>query len=311
MLMKRRLPPLLALRAFEAAGRHMSFSKAAEELNVTQGAISRQIKLLEEFLHAPLFRRLTRQIELTPFGQAYLSPATQALDMIERATIQSFGEARLLSVSLLPTIGTLWLMQRLTSFMMAYPEIRLQVSASLEPVDFKREQVDVAIRVGKVPGYDYSTNGSQINFRMASSWADVSAQHLWDDYITPVCSRRFLEEHGPITQIQDLARLRLIHNMSRADCWPAWLMASGHSGVSGSTRLEVGHSYMAVLAAREGQGIACVPTIEIETPEWRDELVRPFDMKLKSAGAYYMLCPREKLLSPEVTLFSSWLTAQY
>ncbi len=309
--MKRRLPPLLALRAFEAAGRHLSFSKAAEELNVTQGAISRQIKLLEEFLHAPLFRRLTRQIELTPFGLAYLTPATQALDLIEGATLQSFEQARSLSVSLLPTIGTLWLMQRLTSFMMAYPEIRLQVSASLEPVNFKREPVDVAIRVGKVPGHDYAAEGSQITFRMAESWTDVSAMHLWDDYITPVCSRRFLEQHGPIDSIEDLAKHRLIHNMSRPDCWPAWLLASGHSGVSGRTRLEVGHSYMAVLAAREGQGIACVPVIETDTPEWRDELVRPFDLKLKSSGAYYMLCPREKLLSPEVKLFSSWLSAQY
>lgn len=309
--MKRRLPPLLALRAFEAAGRHMSFSKAAEELNVTQGAISRQIKLLEEFLKAPLFRRLTRQVELTPFGQTYLAPTTAALDMIENATAQSFEQPRSLSVSLLPTIGTLWLMQRLTSFMTAYPEIRLQVSASLEAANFKRDPIDVAIRVGKVPGHDYPSDGSQISFRMSESWTDVSAMHLWDDYITPVCSRRFLEEHGPITSVDDLAQHCLIHNIARPDCWPAWLGAQNHPTLTGRTRLEVGHSYMAVLAARSGQGIACVPTIEIDTPEWRDELVRPFDMKLRSSGAYYLLCLRDKALSPEVKLFSSWLAAQY
>lgn len=309
--MKRRLPPLLALRAFEAAGRHMSFSKAAEELNVTQGAISRQIKLLEEFLKAPLFRRLTRQVELTPFGQTYLTPATAALDMIENATAQSFEQPRSLSVSVLPTIGTLWLMQRLTSFMTAYPEIRLQVSASLEAANFKRDPIDVAIRVGKVPGHDYSSDGAQITFRMSESWADVTAMHLWDDFITPVCSRGFIEQHGPITSVEDLSKHCLIHNMARPDCWSAWLGAQGHPGLTGRTRLEVGHSYMAVLAARSGQGIACVPTIEIETPEWRDELVRPFDMALRSSGAYYLLCPREKALSPEVKLFSSWLAAQY
>ncbi|SPB14449.1 transcriptional regulator [Caballeronia novacaledonica] len=148
--MKRRLPPLLALRAFEAAGRLMSFSKAADELNVTQGAISRQIKLLEDFLRAPLFRRLTRQVELTPFGQNYLQAATAALNQIERATVQSLQEARALSVSLLPTLGALWLMQRLTSFMTEHPQIRLEVSSSLEPANFKRDGIDVALRVGKV-----------------------------------------------------------------------------------------------------------------------------------------------------------------
>lgn len=309
--MKRRLPPLLALRAFEAAGRHMSFAKAAEELNVTPGAISRQIKLLEEFLKAPLFRRLTRHLELTPFGQTYLSPATTAFDTIENATLQSFEQARSLSVSLLPTIGTLWLMQRLTFFMTAYPEIRLQVSASLEAANFKRDPIDVAIRVGKVPGHDYATDGSQITFKMAESWADLHAMHLWDDFITPVCSKSYLEQHGPIESVEDLARHNLIHNMARPDCWPAWMRANGYANVTGSRRMEVGHSFMAVLAARSGQGIACVPTIETDTPEWRDELVRPFDLRLKSGGAYYLLCSRERALSPEVKLFASWLATQY
>lgn len=310
-LMKRRLPPLLALRAFESAGRHMSFSKAAEELNVTQGAISRQIKLLEDFLHAPLFRRLTRRVELTPFGQSYLAAATAALDSIERATLQSLQEARALSVSLLPTLGVLWLMQRLGSFMTEYPSIRLQVSSSLEPVDFKHEGVDVALRVGQVPGAVYPENGSQITFRMTESWADVTAMHLWDDFITPVCSRRFLEEHGPVSTASDLARLPLIHNLRRPDCWDAWFRANGIEECSGAGRVDVGHSFMAIIAAREGRGVACVPTIEIDNLDWRDEMVQPFDLKLRSAGAYYLLCPRDKALSTEVKLFSNWLAAQY
>ncbi len=310
-LMKRRLPPLLALRAFESAGRHMSFSKAAEELNVTQGAISRQIKLLEEFLHAPLFRRLTRRVELTPFGQSYLAAATAALDSIERATMQGLQEARSLSVSLLPTLGVLWLMQRLGSFMTAYPSIRLQVSSSLEPVDFKHEGVDVALRVGQVPGATYPENGSQITFKMTESWADVTAMHLWDDFITPVCSRRFLEEHGPVSTVSDLARLPLIHNLRRPDCWDAWFRANGTEECSGAGRVDVGHSFMAIIAAREGQGVACVPTIEIDNLDWRDEMVQPFELKLRSAGAYYLLCPRDKALSTEVKLFSNWLAAQY
>lgn len=309
--MKRRLPPLLALRAFEAAGRHMSFSKAADELNVTQGAISRQIKLLEEFLHAPLFRRLTRQVELTPFGQSYLATASEALDLIENATLQGLNQARTLSVSLLPTLGTLFLMQRLTAFMTAYPEIHLQVSASLEPVNFKRDAVDVALRVGKVPGHDYAHGGSQITFKMSDSWTDVTVSHLWDDFIAPVCSKEYLARHGPIGSVDQLGKHCLIHNLARPDCWPAWLRANDRPELSGRSRMEVGHSYMAVLAARAGQGIACVPVIEVETPEWRNELVRPFELELQSSGAYYLLCPRDKALSSEVKLFTGWLAAQY
>ena len=309
--MKRRLPPLLALRAFEAAGRHASFSKAADELNVTQGAISRQIKVLEEFLHAPLFRRLTRQVELTPFGQNYLSAATAALDAIERATVQSLQEAKALSVSLLPTLGALWLMQRLTSFMTEHPEIRLEVSSSLEPVSFKRDGIDVALRVGKIPGVEYNTDGSEITFRMTESWDDVTAMHLWDDFITPVCSRRLIEQSGPLVSVKDLANFPLIHNMRRPDCWQAWLSANGIDDCQGTGRIDVGHSFMAIVAARQGRGVACVPTIEIENLDWRDELVQPFDLRLRSAGAYYLLCPRDKALSAEVKLFSSWLVAQY
>lgn len=308
--MKRRLPPLLALRAFEAAGRHMSFSRAADELNVTQGAISRQIKVLEDFLQMPLFRRLTRQVELTPFGEAYLQPATTALDIIERATLHGFKEAKTLSVSLLPTIATLWLMERLTSFMAAYPEIRIQVSTSLEPVDFKRDHVDVALRVGKVPGQDYPGDGSQINFRMAESWADVTAHFLCDDIVLPVCSAKFIEEFGPITTVEDLDRLCLIHNHARPDCWQAWIKESGHGPITGAKSVEVSHSFMAVLAARRGQGIACVPKLEVQGLEWRDELVFPFELESKSSGAYYLLCPREKASVPEVKMFHSWLLSQ-
>lgn len=308
--MKRKLPPLLALRAFDAAGRHLSFSKAAEELNVTQGAISRQIKLLEEFLHAPLFRRLTRRIELTPFGQNYLAATKCAFNDIESATVQGLRECRSMSVSVLPSIGALWLLQRLTSFMIGYPDIRLQVSTSLEPVNFERDGIDLAIRVGKLPNVDYCATGSQITFRMAESWDNVKAIHLWDDFITPVCSQRYLDKHGPVASIEDLRSRHLIHNMSRPDCWPAWMTASGVEPFEGAKRLDVSHSFMAVLAAREGRGIACVPTLEIEPLDWRSEMVQPFNLQLRSSGGYYLLHPLHNALSPEIKLFSNWLVEQ-
>ena len=131
--MKRVLPPLLSLRAFEAAARHLSFSKAGDELNVTQGAISRQIKILEGYLHTSLFDRLTRHVELTQFGQCYLAAVAAALDTIAEATSRLVQRSRSLSISILPSVGSLWLMQRLTIFTRAYPEVRLRVSSSLDP----------------------------------------------------------------------------------------------------------------------------------------------------------------------------------
>ena len=309
--MKRQLPPLHALRAFEAAGRLLSFSKAAQELSVTQGAVSRQIKVLEGFLEVPLFRRLTRQVELTEFGRAYLSIASSALDQIANATQFTLQHQRSLSISLLPSISTLWLFQRLNSFTRAYPEIRLHVSASLDPVSFKRDNVDVAIRVGKLPGHAYPSRGSQIEFDMVDDWTGVCATHLWDDYLTPVCSKRLLAQGQPLRRLEDLDRFPLIHNASRPDAWPAWLEASGAGARRGSSALEVGHSFLAVLAARDCLGIACVPTIEVEAVEWRDELVFPFDFRLQSAGAYYLLAPQERARSAEVELFGSWVAAQF
>ncbi|MDT3677662.1 MAG: LysR substrate-binding domain-containing protein [Burkholderiaceae bacterium] len=308
--MKRDLPPLLALRAFDAAGRHLSFSKAAQELCVTQGAVSRQIKILEEFLGVPLFRRLTSRVELTAFGSEYLAITSSALEQIAGATHRTLQQPKELSISLLPSISTLWLFQRLNSFTRAYPEIQLHVSASLDPVCFKRDGVDVALRVGKVPGLTYPNAGSQINFQMVDDWTGVNAMHLWDDHVTPVCARRLLEQGRPLKRPQDLRHFPLIHNAARPDCWSAWLSSNQAPGICGTSTLKVGHSFLAVLAARDCLGVACVPTIEVEALEWRDELVFPFESTVRSAGAYYLLTPRESAKPFEVELFTNWLSIQ-
>lgn len=301
---------MLALRAFEAAGRHLSFSKAAHELSVTQGAISRQVKILEAFLEVPLFRRLTRHVELTEFGREYLAIVSSALEQIAGATSRTRQKPKDLSISLLPSVSTLWLFQRLNSFTRAYPEVRLHVSASLDPVCFKRDGVDAALRVGKVPGHTYSASGPQINFQMVDDWTGINAMHLWDDHVTPICSRRLLAQGRALKRPQDLRHFPLIHNAARPDCWPAWLSANSAAGVQGSSSLEVGHSFLAVLAARDCLGVACVPTIEVEPLEWRDELVFPFESTVRSAGAYYLLTPRESAKPAEVELFSNWIAAQ-
>lgn len=305
--MSRRLPPLSALRAFEAAGRHLSFSKAADELHVTQGAVSRQIKSLETHLKSKLFVRLTRRVELTETGATYLAAMSAAFDEIEHATKRTLSPSvqKSLSVSLLPSMAILWLMPRLTSFMRAHPDIRINASASLDPADF--ENADIAIRVGKLPGKRYSGEGSQITFKMVENWKGIVATHLWDDVVQPVCSRKFLEKGPPLRTPQDLRHYPFIHNAARGDCWPAWLRSQGAGNIRPKGDLTFSHSFMAVQAVREHRGIAVIPTVEIENLEWKKELVLPFAARLRSAGEYYLLCREEKAQSREVKLFTKWL----
>ncbi|MGD9812268.1 MAG: LysR family transcriptional regulator, partial [Sphingobium sp.] len=216
--MHRRLPPLIALRVFDAAARRLSFSQAADDLNVTQGAVSRQIKLLEGFLGKQLFRRLTRRVELTPFGEAYFTSTSNALDEIEQATGEALGTKNYLSVSILPTTATLWLFNHLSTFMREYPNIHIRVSTSMDPVDFRQQGFDAAIRVGKLPGKQYGHHQPQIDYKMVTDWKGVVAIRLWDDLITPVCSKKLLAK-GPLLKTPiDLQTYRLIHHSVRRDC---------------------------------------------------------------------------------------------
>lgn len=306
---KRRLPPLGAVRAFEAAGRQLSFSRGADELNVTQGAVSRQIRSLEEYLGQPLFRRLARRVELTPFGESYLRSIAAGLDEIEHATVQARSSTRFLSVSILPSTGALWLMERLSSFMSLHPEIRLDVSSSMAPANFRTGETDVAIRLGRVPTVRYDAVGPQLNFRMAEDWFGVAAIHLWDDIVKPVCSRGLLDAGPGIATVADLARHAWIRNTVRPGDWPAWLRSQGAENVRGREMLEFSHSFMAVQAVREHRGIAILPTIEVEHLAWRDELVTPFREGVTSSGAYYLLCLEERADAPEIRIFVDWLLA--
>lgn len=300
---------MVALRVFDAAARRLSFSKAADELNVTQGAVSRQIKLLENYLTKPLFRRLTRRVELTPFGARFFGSTSSALDEIEQATNQAFGANKDLSVSILPTTATLWLLNHLSAFMQKYPHIHVRVSTSMDPVDFRREGFDAAIQVGKLPGKKYGHDQPQINFKMVEDWNGVVAIKLWDDLITPVCSKKLLSGGPPLKTLKDLQHYRLIHTTVRPDCWPAWLRAQKAEVIKGKDDIEFSHSFMAVQAVREHVGIAAVPTIEIDNLEWRDELVFPFKRRVRSAGDYYLLCSEEQSRRDDIRVFTKWLSS--
>jgi len=305
--MRRNLPPLLALRAFEAAGRHGSFSAAADELAVTQGAVSRQVRILEDYLGMPLFERQVRGVALTAAGRRYLSMASSVFDLIEAGDVRQASGQTSLYLNVLPSCATLWLSSRLVEFTRRYPRIRLHVATSQDAADFKRDRIDLALRVGRLPGHRAGPGDAPFTVEMVEDWNGIEAVPLWQETIAPVCSLRFAEQHGPFDSLEDLRRVPLIHNASRPDWWYAWLRAQ-----SGRSRLprggiSVGQRFLAVLAAREGQGVACVPTADIELLDWRDELVRPYPGEVPTGDAYYLLYRQDTVRKTEIEAFCGWL----
>lgn len=308
--MKRLLPPLLAVRAFEAAGRHMSFSRAADELNVTQGAVSRQVKTLEEFLGQPLFERLTRRIVFTPYGKDFHAAVSSGLDIIERAAAQGRPRARVpLKISLPQSLASLWLMPRLSSFTEMYPHIDVRVFSSMHPADFAHDDIDVAIRLGRLPGKRYARAQPRIPHELVRDWQGVSAFYLWDEVLTPVISAKLLGQSTPLRTPADLQHYKLLHVALRPDAWSDWFRTQGIA-YRGNGAMEFGHFFMALEAARRCSGVALAPTLFIDHMENHGELICPFPSTVKSAGEYYFLCRESQANDTNIRLFRKWLLAQ-
>lgn len=304
--MTRRLPPLNALRAFEAAGRLSSFSLAAEELHVTQGAISRQVRLLESHLGEPVFIRGARGVTLTEHGKRYLEVVSESFDRIEECFSGHAGR-RQLSINLLPSSATLWLQDRLSAFELEHPDIRLTVSTSQRPVNFDQDAVDLAMRVGTLPSELKDDARSHSDLDMVTSWNGVEAICVWREEVSPFCSRAYLESLGGLDSIEDLARATLIHNETRPYHWRNWFKSQGQPYIEGANQIHVGQRYRAVLAAREGLGVACVPTKDIEMLSWRDELVQPFKGTFTTGQSYYLLHRRDSVRLREVDALCRWV----
>ena len=304
--MPRRLPPLTALRAFEAAGRNLSFTKASQELMVTQSAVSRQIQLLEKTLRTQLFRRMTRKVELTAAGEQYFVVVERALDDIEAATLRLKRELRrrVLRLSVLPTISVLWLMPRLAAFSQQEDETEVRIINSIEPVDFQAKGADLAIRVGRVPGETYGRDNPRIELEMVTNWRGVHSEPLFRDVLTPVCSPDLLAER-PVENVAGLSRHRLIHVTTRRYAWHDWLRAHGGTFDPDRNALYFGHFFMAMEAARAGEGFAIVPTVLLRPSG--GSLVRPLAADLPSAGRYYLLFHESRAADPTIRRFKEWL----
>lgn len=310
--MRRALPSMIALSAFEAAGRLTSFSAAAAELHVTQGAISRQIRGLEEYLDTPLFVRLTRRVELTQAGRMYLREIQSALDHVERATVKfktQQSQHSILTISVLPSIASFWLMPRLISFTQQYPHIETRVLTSIRAVDLHSNEADVAIRVGPFPGKNYEPSQPRIDLDMVKNWRGIHAERLFDDVLVPILSPKLVDPAHPLNTAQDLLHYPLIHTASRARAWEDWLGIYGLAEPSLNDKIEYGHFFMAIEAARKAQGVALVPSILLSDFN-PSELITPFHSNTPSAGAYYLLMLKDRARDAQCAAFCSWMQEQ-
>ncbi|WP_025518227.1 LysR substrate-binding domain-containing protein [Bordetella trematum] len=310
--MHKPLPSLIALRFFEAAGRLQSFSNAALELHVTQGAVSRQIRALEEELNAKLFNRLTRKVELTDAGRNYLADVDAAFARLRAGTerLKAQQEHTTLRISVLPSIGSSWLMPRLGSFTREYPYIEIRISSSIEPANLQTGAADIAIRVGAKPGQRYDANLPQIDLVMTEDWRDVLAEELIEDVLVPVYSPNILETNARLDDEGLFHTLPLIHTTSRSDAWNGWMKAFNLHEMPATPRIEYGHFFMSLDAARQGLGVALIPEVIFRSSNTQG-LHCATRYRTRSAGEYYMLSLSRRAESHHISVFRDWVRKQF
>lgn len=309
--MAKPLPSLIALRVFEVAGRLQSFSNAATELNVTQGAVSRQIRALEAELGVKLFNRLTRKVELTPDGQVYLQEVQASFRQLEMASawIRSRQQHDRLHISVLPSIGTCWLMPRLATFSRLYPNIETRIHSSIEPVDLHTRLTDVAIRVGPRPGEAYDSRLPTISLTMTSDWRGVSAEELSPDVLIPVYSPKILPADTELDKPEVISSTPLIHTTSRPDAWAGWMRYFGLPDID-NRRVEYGHFFMSLDASRQGLGIALIPDVVLANSDTSGLCVAT-NYAVQSAGAYHLLYLQSRANEHAIAAFRSWVQAEF
>jgi LysR family glycine cleavage system transcriptional activator len=288
--MNRRLPPLNALRVFEAAGRHQSFTLAAQELHLTHGAVSRQVRALEEWFGQPLFVRANRRVTLTDGGLAYLAEVGAAFDRIAAATARQNDrrESRLLQVNAVATFTLRWLIPRLSSFHVAHPGIEVRLTTSNAPLKDVREVYDIAIRGGpdQVPGH--------------------VAERFLGETRMPVCSPALLERL-PLVTPHDLGRHTLLHAATLPGVWAQWLVAARVPDLVPASSVTLEHFYLTLQAALDGLGVAMGPTALVADDVKAGRLVYPFEGPALPARSYYVYIPDAQTDDPAVRSFCGWL----
>lgn len=291
--MSRRLPPLNSIRAFEAVARLRSFKKAAEELSVTQSAVSHQITALEEWLGLELFRRDGRRVAPTEPALAYLAAVSASFDGLDAATrrlLMTDPRRGWLTVAMLPSFASKWLLPRLSGFRARHPEIDVWIATwGEEMLDFSKSEADVAIRYG--PG----------------GWDGVHAAKFMTEELFPVCSPNLLQGTHPLRVPSDLKFHTLLHDEMRED-WRMWLAAAHVDDVDPDRGSGFDDSSLAIQAAIAGMGVALGRSVLVREDLEAGRLVRPFDLKLPAEYAYYVVCRAGTEELPKIAAFRTWLT---
>lgn len=300
----RRLPPLNALRSFEAAARLQSFSRAADELHVTPAAVSHQVKALEQALGVQLFKRLPNGLELTRAGRSCLPQLREGFDRIAQAIAQldNHHAPGTLSVEAAPTFAAKWLAPRLHRFAAAHPGVEVQIHANTRLIDASLDaaagesSADVSIRFG------------------SGNYPELRTEKLLEVSVTPMCGTRLLEGEHPLRDPADLREQVLIHDNIGSDdgrpLWQVWLERAGVSDVDFTRGLRFNHSVLALEAAADGMGVALgmpqVAAFDLAS----GRLVAPFAFRLPLAAAYYVATPGDRRDRPEVAAFREWVLAE-
>jgi LysR family transcriptional regulator, glycine cleavage system transcriptional activator len=292
--MARRLPPLNALRAFEAAARLGNFTRAAEELCVTQGAVSRHVATLEGWLRISLFERGRHGMRLTPAGQAYFDTARAALDQIDYGTraLQAGPDERRLRIKLPPTFAIRWLVPRLARFHALHPRLDVQITTSHERADFAREEVDVSIHSEPGPP------------------AGPGFRRLFGETLLPVCAPGLLTRGPPLREPADLARHVLLCSMNRTKDWPAWLAAAGAPQIDGNSGLKFENAALAYQAAADQLGVMVALHAFVRDDLASGRLVAPFPLQVETPGAYYLAWRSDAPQPERVQAFEAWIVQE-
>ncbi|WP_395943451.1 transcriptional regulator GcvA [Brevundimonas sp.] len=290
---RRLLPPMGALTCFEAAARLGSFSRAGDEVGLTQSAVSRQILLLEDWLQTPLFDRLGRRVRLNADGRAYADQVGPALHRIRRATAKAIERRpeNELNIATLASFGMRWLAPRLPRFTERYPEYTVNFAARTSVFEFADEPFDAAIHFGW------------------PDWPGAGHDLLFQEQAFPVASPRLIAERG-VTTPADLARLPLLFQESRRAAWAEWFDQAGVSMTGAPGGATYDHFLMLAQAAVAGAGVALIPSFLIEPELASGALVRPFDISVSSERAYYLVHPSDRTVSPALSAFRSWIVEE-
>jgi LysR family transcriptional regulator, glycine cleavage system transcriptional activator len=295
-----RIPGLSTLKTLEAAGRLMSFTKAAGELGVTPAAVSHQIREFEDQLGVRLFQRTSRSMRHTPAGRMLHETVAEALDSISRtvARLQRAGSKKRLKVTSYPSITAKWLVPRLDRFLEIAPDVDVRIDVSQAPLDFARDDIDIAIRFGD------------------GVYPGMKVDRLFDETIFPVCSPSLLSGSRPLRQPQDLMQHTLIHvDWGDQWLWPnwrTWMLAAGVRDFNEHRGLHFSLTSLAIQAAIDGHGVALGDSTLVADDIAAGRLVQPFSVALKAPPqlAYYVIAPLETTEEPMVRTFRDWVLAE-